>query len=212
VPCRWMMSWRTLLLWLMDNSAEFIEFKEHLRSEVLARVSPSRVLDVYAGRGEMWSAVWHRAGRYLGVDRRMWRSDEPHNRLVMDNMRALEVLDLSAFNIFDIDAYGEPWSRARLISGRRKWAPGEQGAMLFTDGTSLKIRFGQMPKSALRLIPTPQDIGIRDVTEEAHAQCVAALCRRANVRPTWWSIDGGHVGRGSQVMFYSAVVFEGIAS
>lgn len=190
-----------------DNSVRYHEAKLELRRECLRRVHPSRVLDLYAGRGAMWAGAWRDSTEYLGVDRRTWRSDEPHCRLVIDNREACAVLNLDRFNVFDCDAHGEPWTVATLLQ-RRRWERGERGALCLTDGGNGKLRFGLTFPSLDALVPTHPDLGLRDVTEELHMQALAELLRRWRVEPLWWDCAGGFTG--TQLMVYSAVVFRGL--
>jgi len=194
---------------MIDNSPKWHQAKLALRREVLAKVRPARVLDLFAGRGEMWRGAWHLADGYLGVDQRPWRSDEPHHRLMLDNAQAVEKLRLGAYNVFDLDAYGEPWSMALAIAERRRWVLGEVGSLVLTDGSSAKLRFGGRIASLEALIPRHPDTGLRDVTEDVHRQAIGAWCVWSGVEPTWWSPAGGLTGRGSSKMLYSAVVFVG---
>ena len=195
---------------MIDTSTRYHQAKLALRNQVLSKVRPSRVLDLFSGRGEMWRGAWHRADHYLGVDVRPWRSDEPHHRLVMSNAKAVAALNLQAYNIFDLDAYGEPWSIAVAIAKRRTWAPGELGALVLTDGSSFKLRFASDAPWLSELIPRHPDLGIRDVTADVHRQAIAAWCSVSGVSPTWWSWSGGLTGSGSSKMLYSATVFCGI--
>jgi len=152
------------------------------------------------------------------VDRRPWRSDEPHHRLVLDNLAAIERLRLGAYNVYDCDSYGDPWASALAIAAKRTWAPGEVGALVLTDGTGRQLRYGALLKNHERLIGRHPDLGTgtRDVlslTMEIHSQCVGAWCKRCGVEATWYHRAGGYTGGvGSQNMVYSAVVFRGITA
>jgi len=46
---------------MTDNSQRYHGQKVALRRRVLQLVSPANVLDLFAGRGEMWTNVWHAA-------------------------------------------------------------------------------------------------------------------------------------------------------
>ncbi|MBU2572378.1 MAG: hypothetical protein KJ725_20555 [Gammaproteobacteria bacterium] len=194
---------------MTDNAARYHHAKLRLRQLVLDRVRPARVLDLYAGRGAMWSGAWRRASGYLGVDQRQWRSDEPHPRIVGDALLSLDRLDLSAYNVFDLDAYGEPWPAALGIAARRRWAAGEVGALVLTDGGSLFLRRGNWSRALAALIPMHPDRGVRDPSEQVHRQAIGAWCARAGVEPVWWMPAGGYTGAGSSRMIYSATVFRG---
>lgn len=194
----------------MDNSSRFMRHKIALRRGVLARVPNARVLYLFSGRGNMWKHAWSAAPSYLGVDHRTWRSDEPHRRLMTTALNAIDTLDLQQFNVFDVDVYGDPWVIANAILPKRIWSPGEVGAIVFTDGLSGKIRFGDAPRSVHRLTRVHHDLGLRDVTDDYHRAAANEWMKKSNVRPLWGEMFGGGTGRGSSVMWYSAHVFEGL--
>jgi hypothetical protein len=79
----------------------------------------------------MWSAVWKRASDYVGVDE-VYKPWDPRRRFVGDNRIVMRAVDLQPFNVFDLDAFGDPWEQLVILAARRKWAPGERGAVLLT--------------------------------------------------------------------------------
>lgn len=116
-----------------DNSN--LGLKVAVREWVLERLGEPAdlaVLDLYCGeRGEMYKAVWHRAGIYLGVDKNK-------NHKLARTMRAtaelaVQELNLDPFNIFDLDCYDSPWIVARRILRRR--GPGRFGLVLTSGET-----------------------------------------------------------------------------
>lgn len=135
-----------------DNSRGALSAKIELRRNVLAAVDPARVLDGFSGLGKMWSAVWKDAAGYIGCDSRDWTVGEPHRRYVADNRLVLRCIDLSAWNVFDFDAYGSPWEQMLILAARRQWERGERGAVVLTDGMELKKSFGQIGNAELELL------------------------------------------------------------
>ena len=132
-----------------ENSARIT--KAAIRSRVLASIGAEQahVFDAYAGAGVAYYGVWKRAASYVGCDLK-WYPDE---RLVYvaDNRRVLRLIDLLAFNIFDLDAFGSPWEQAYIMSARRTLSPGERFGLVITDGSGLKLKFGAFP-TALGLL------------------------------------------------------------
>ena len=57
----------------------------------------------------MHIAVWNRASHYVGCDLEFYRDER--TAFVANNIRVLRTIDLSEFNIFDLDAYGVPGSK-----------------------------------------------------------------------------------------------------
>lgn len=107
-----------------DNSD--LEGKLSIREEALLTVGGgqlAQVLDCYAGEGHMYRQVWHKADRYLGLEKRFarpaghtdgecWRGD---------NARMLDrALRRAPWNIVDLDAYGSPWQLFRRVARAAK--------------------------------------------------------------------------------------------
>lgn len=123
--------------------------KARLRRAVMAAVGQTHVFDAFAGSGRMHRDVWRDAASYAGCDLRWYRDERL--AFVADNRRVLRAVDLAAFNVFDLDAYGSPWEQVLIVAARRKVAPGERVGFCITDGSGLKLKMGQLP-NALREI------------------------------------------------------------
>ena len=194
------------------NRANAIDAKRILRRNVLERVDPARVFDVYCGPdGEMWSAVWHEAADYIGCDLE-WKPTDPRRRFVGDALRVLRAVDLSGYNVFDIDAFGSPWEAALILLARRKWAKGERGAVVFTDGGNWRIRLGSSaPRAMTELIDIKYATGCgTEGVEALHRMAVSAFLDRAGVTVLGrWTASSSTSGVGGFPMFYTSVVFEG---
>ena len=192
-----------------DNNPSALAAKVKLRLNVLAELNPARVLDCFCGTGQMFDNAWRQAASYTGCDERPWSPADPVSRFVVDNRRLLRALDLQRFNVFDLDAYGSPWEQMMIIADRRRWAPGERGAVVLTDGSALRLKFGD-------IVPTP---ALRELLGAEGAQPGAASAallldraesawlRRAGVRlvRSWRATR-----KGGTEMRYSALVIEGL--
>ncbi|MDP3767758.1 MAG: hypothetical protein Q8S13_07065 [Dehalococcoidia bacterium] len=134
---------------LVTNARHGWKAKVQIREHVMAELGAERtiVFDAFAGAGIMWREVWSRAAGYVGCDER-WHNDE-RRCFVADNRRVLRCIDLAPFTIFDADAYGSPWEALLIIAARRKIQPGERIALVLTEGTSLKTRWGSQLPNAL---------------------------------------------------------------
>jgi hypothetical protein len=91
-----------------------------LRTEALRLAGPQSalVLDCYAGIGHMYDAVWKKADRYLGIDKRFSRKPgaEFGQCWKGDNERLIErAMQHVQWNIVDLDAYGSPWVMLRRV-------------------------------------------------------------------------------------------------
>jgi hypothetical protein len=134
----------------VDNAKKAVSAKVAIRRNVMAEIGEARVFDAFAGRGEYYKAVWREAANYTGCDVRYFPDER--RAYVADNKRVLRAIELSEFNIFDLDAYGSPWEQATIIAARRKLAPGERVGMIFTEGMGLKYRMNGVPLAVTHLI------------------------------------------------------------
>jgi hypothetical protein len=192
-----------------DNRADAMDAKAELREWLLERLPGARVLDCYAGvDGEMHARVWHRVAEYTGIDRRIRVQSDGRRRLVGNTLRLLGQIDLSAYDVFDVDAYGSPWEALREIGARRRFT-GEVGFAL-TDGTQAKAKFGVMSGLMAELLgrSSPRFVyeGIEQLCD-MHRRCLARWCVRHGLRVVdarWYTSLAG--AQGSLAMTYSAAV------
>ncbi len=192
-----------------DNNPSALAAKVKLRLNVLAELNPARVLDCFCGTGQMFDNAWRQAASYTGCDERPWSPADPVSRFVVDNRRLLRAVDLQAFNVFDLDAYGSPWEQMMIIADRRRWGSGERGAVVLTDGSSLKLRFGEELPRVFQAMLGESGGGIPAVSAATLVmeRLEAAWLQRAGVRlvKAWRA-----AGRGTSGMRYSALVIEGV--
>jgi hypothetical protein len=193
-----------------DNGVFAHRAKVELRTQVLAELGgPASVLDVFCGEtGVMHRDVWRNAASYVGCDKE-WRglSDE-RVRFVGDSLLMLRAIDLQPFNVFDCDAYGSPWTALQIIANRRKWKAGERGAVVFTDGSDGKLKFGAHRGIAALLGTNASHKTLRTSLQDA---ALTVWLRKANVKPLKVRRARGFSGKvGSMKMTYCAVLLEGI--
>jgi hypothetical protein len=123
----------------VDNNSRALAAKIDIRRRVMAAVGkPARVFDAFAGEGQMYSGIWKDADTYVGCDVKY----VPDGRLMFaaDNKRVLRAIELSAFNIFDLDAYGSPFEQAIIIADRRRVAAGELLGLVMTEGSGISLK------------------------------------------------------------------------
>jgi hypothetical protein len=131
------------------NHREGFGAKVEIRANVLSEIGKANVFDAFAGPGEMYRAVWRGADSYVGCDL-TWYGDD-RIAFVADNRRVLRCIDLSAFNVFDLDSFGSPWEQAIIVAARRKVVVGERIGMILTEGSGLKLKMGQPPAALAEL-------------------------------------------------------------
>lgn len=195
-----------------DNHAKAVPVKVALRREALALVGGAdraRVLDLFAGAGEMHRKVWHEAAGYLGGDRLLEKAlahPEPcHHaqaRVLLGN------LDLERWNVFDLDAYGSPWSEVTLLAARRRLAVGERVALVLTDGAPRRAMLGHTVRALARLAGVPEDAaGAHQRWAELGRAGLAEAARRMGGRLVVLRQAAG--GPGSRGMWYAVAALEG---
>lgn len=191
-----------------ENTRRSFSAKVELRCYVLAHVRPARVLDAFCGYGLMYREAWNRADNYTGCDSRSWGMDEAP-RYVCDNRRLLRCLDLSGFNLFDFDAFGSPWEQVIILAKRRKWISGETGGLVVTDGSTLKTRWGELPRALAMLIGSEKTKMGATTSGAVEIRRIAlkGFAKMANVKivKQWEAI-----GPPPACLYYASVVFEGL--
>ena len=192
----------------LDSNPAAYKSKCQIRENVLAAIGPENasVLDLFAGSGAMWKAVWSKAGRYVACDER-WFWDK-RTSYVCDNRVLLRAIDLSPYNLVDLDAYGSPWDQIYILSRRRKIAKGERVGIVLTDGSSTKIKFGAMPLSMAALARVPADgAGVSKNCNAILEQTLAGLAKDMASRIVKrWEARGATGAR----VIYTGLVLEGV--
>jgi len=184
-----------------------IEIRENVAKAV---AGPLHVFDAFAGAGVLHRAVWRDlAASYTGCDKRYFR--DGRRVFVGDNRRVLRAIDLSAFNVFDLDAYGSPWEQAVIIAAKRKLAPGERAAIIVTDNMmqyrNAMVAHGLRDLTGLRHRATPGKSMSRN-----HGAILAVIWNELATRMhaklvRIWQADNRTGGVG---VAYVGVVFEGL--
>lgn len=196
----------------VDNAQGFTTAKLALRRWALNAVRPARVLDVFAGiDGEMYRGAWRDADEYLGIDER-WSSDDERDRLVGDSYKILRSIDLAPWNIFDVDCYGMPWEVLLILAARRRWSPGELGAVVCTD-SALRSRFGFASHAQVAAVGlTDRKLGTPTAREYRSMLSlgVARWARESGVEILAMRLAEG--ARAGGAMRYFAITFRGYAA
>lgn len=93
--------------------------KIELRCRYLPQKEHISVLDAFHGTGEIWRMIKeqtpHKQIIVLGIDK------QPHDRTTLkgDNLKFLSSLDLTQFDIIDLDAYGCPYPQLQMLFDRQ---------------------------------------------------------------------------------------------
>lgn len=103
------------------------------------------VLDCFGGAGIIWTAIESKTGKKInriGIDKIDYGIGF---YLDGNNLAYLKTIDLTKFNVVDLDAYGVPYEQIKILFDRH------YSGVVFV--TFIQSIFGQMPKMLL------QDIG-----------------------------------------------------
>ena len=92
----------------IDNTN--IRHKVYLRRTATRKLASVNVLDLFAGRGELWKRL--NPDTYQGIE--IEKGKNP-NAIVGDNRLIIPKLDLSKYNVIDCDSYGVPATQIKLL-------------------------------------------------------------------------------------------------
>lgn len=177
--------------------------KIELRRLAARWVGEPRVLDLYAGTGLLWREAWKQFP-YHGCDREWFRGD-PRRLWVADNLLLVRALDLTRWNVFDLDAYGAPWRLWWILAKRRPVEPNERVAVVFTDGASLRARLGRVERHIAYLAGVPANLEkAASLWPTLVARAVRKLATMHNAR-----LDRLHLAS-HRNMHYGAALLEGL--
>jgi hypothetical protein len=121
-----------------DNS--LLGYKVWLRADHLPQ-EPITVLDCFGGYGVVWDCV-KRVARRADIKRLAIDKEKRKGAVRGDNRKWLEGLDVSAFNVIDLDAYGIPFDQVNTL-----FSKGYKGTVFFTFIQSV---MGKMPTKLLK--------------------------------------------------------------
>lgn len=100
-----------------DNS--FFEEKVLLRIQSIEKLSKIVVLDCFSGEGTIWKEVKRRTKKDISSVRMDMKGDRSGIYLKGDNRKFLLSMDLSEFDVIDLDAYGSPFNQLEIILKRK---------------------------------------------------------------------------------------------
>lgn len=151
------------------------EIKAQLREYCLERISDPRVLEVFCGSGVMYDRVWNNADHYLGIDKKKFF--DKRNKMCGDAEKLVSKLDPSLFNIFDIDAYGSPYTILKMIVDRV--VPSGDMAFILTDGVNMDLKMGRICKPIREMTGIEGHIAKRaHVIHENLIKMIIAYCSK----------------------------------
>jgi len=95
-----------------DNS--YFNEKIFIRIKALPNKNDINILDCFAGGGRLWNEVINQTNKNLKVIQ-IDKKGNSNIDLIGDNIKYLKTLDLSRFDIIDLDSYGTPFKQLEEI-------------------------------------------------------------------------------------------------
>ena len=99
-------------------------------------------MDCFAGTGRIWDEVKKQSGKNIKILSIEKEPGKNKTALVGSNLKYLNVLNLSKFDIIDLDAYGLPYSQLNIILNRNYKG--------IVHVTAIQSGMGQLPKGMLK--------------------------------------------------------------
>lgn len=158
----------------VETENSHLRAKVRLRIECLDRLSLDTyyVLDAYAGKGLVWKEIKRQRPdlniTVLGIEKKKYSDPSV---IMGDNRKAMKGMDLTQFDLIDLDAFGVPWEQLALCAKQAPFVP----VVL----THISITLGQVPKGILK------QVGLPDAWYESMGVPRALYAR---LRWHWWDV------------------------
>lgn len=91
-----------------DNDETGFGYKVKLRAHSISKLKNVKVLDCFAGHGWVWQSVKSLSSANINVTPLDKRDDKTAVYLKGDNLKFIKSMDLSKFDVIDLDAFGTP--------------------------------------------------------------------------------------------------------
>lgn len=125
-----------------DNS--YFEEKVQLRLDCIKNKKIISVLDCFSGTGKLWQSVKNKSKCKISIVGIEKEPGKNNMALPGDNLKYLKSIDLSKFDIIDLDAYGIPVAQLNILFDRNY-----KGTVVVT---AIQSMLGQLPKKMLHEI------------------------------------------------------------
>lgn len=137
---------------MQDNNRKYIRHKIELRRKAAMEIGKKelRILDAYAGKGVMWREVKKQLPLKVNILSIEKEKGKNIAALEGDNMKYLKSLDLTKFDIIDLDAYSVPFEQLKTIIER-----GFRGIVIVTCIDSM---IGTSPIELMRSVGITDDM------------------------------------------------------
>jgi len=119
--------------------------KVRLREKMIEDLSEINVLDLYSGYGTIWSTIKERnKDKKINVTSVEKVKGKNPNAICADALKLIPSLDLSRYDVIDIDVYGNPYKPLKAIVKNGSF---KDGVNIFL--TDIRIGYGAVPTELL---------------------------------------------------------------
>jgi hypothetical protein len=103
----------------LKNDNSNFQIKIDLRKEAIKKINNPVVLECYSGTGKLWDHVIKETEKKIKI-LRIEKEKQKGSKIYLqgDNLKYLNVIDLSKFNVIDLDAYGIPFDQINILHER----------------------------------------------------------------------------------------------
>lgn len=181
------------------NNAK-INAKVAIRKNVFNSFEVRNVLDIFCGAGEMYTSIWCQADNYLGIDKKKF--SDPRVTIVGDAHNEIKHIDVNQYNIYDIDAYGDPYKILGYLSNKIN---SRKVAFIITDGLEIDMRMGNIHKSMINILNLKNNKinSIHLMHDFYIKKIIDAICEKLNSKASMIQYAKGN--KGSGMRYYSFI-------
>jgi len=146
-----------------DNS--YFAEKVSLRIDALPNKKQIIVLDCFAGAGLLWNEIkkTHKNIQVVPIEK---ESQKNKLALIGNNLKYLSSLDLSKFDIIDLDSYGIPFKQLEILFERKY-----KGIIIIT---AIQSGMGKLPNALLKKLGYTEKM-IKKIPTLFNKNCVDKL-------------------------------------
>lgn len=131
-----------------DNS--FFTSKVNLRLRHLPDKQHIRVLDAFGGDGRIWKKIKRLTDKKIDVLRIDRKDTSKGIYLRGENVKYLKSLDLTQYNVIDLDAYGTPYEQLEIVFDSLSTNKTNYDIVCFV--TFIQTMLGALPRKLLYLL------------------------------------------------------------
>ena len=125
-----------------DNDEKYYPLKIKIRLQSIDKIKNPVVLDCFSGDGTLWKNIKNLSDKEIKVLRIETKQKAKGVYLKGDNKKFLKTIDLKAFDIIDLDAYGIPCDQLDILFKRNY-----KGIVIVT---AIQSMLGQLPVKMLK--------------------------------------------------------------